>query len=110
MHPNTIDSIQRHVNKQAEAQQSQSWPKRNGSVRGDHRILMQRMKSDTTATGIVYRICQQVININHHCRNHRDPCPEKVLSKEHASHGGRYQEVQEQVDDWPDHANYWRSK
>jgi len=37
--------------------------------------------------------------INHHCRNHRDPCPEEVLSKEHASHGGRYQEVQEQVDD-----------
>jgi hypothetical protein len=51
---------------------------------------MQRVKSDATATGIDYRICQKMIDINHHCRNHRDPCPEEVLPKEHASHNGRY--------------------
>jgi len=64
---------------------------------------MQRVKSDATATGIDYRICQKMIDINHHCHNHRDPCSEEVLPKEHASHNGRYQEVQEQVNDRPKH-------
>ena len=75
-----------------------------GSIRDECRVLMQWMKSDTAATGIVYRICEKVIEIDNHRRNHRNPCLHEVLSKEHAGHGGRYQEVQEQVNDRSDHS------
>jgi len=61
------------------------------------------MKSDAAAAGIVHRISQQVIDIDQHGRNHCDPGFREIPAKENAGNGSRYQAVQEQVNDRPQH-------
>ena len=54
---------------------------------------------------IDYRVRYKMIDIDQHRRCHCKPRPAKVFPEKNSGHRGRDQEVQEQVNDWPDHAD-----
>lgn len=58
---------------------------------------MQGMKADTAATSIIYRISQQVIQINQHRGTHYQPRTQEILAKKTSGYCCRHQQVQQQV-------------
>lgn len=81
-YPEAVHSIQKHVNDQAQGDQSQPvYP-------GDHeqeqidcngRVGMERMKADATAIRVVNGVGEQMININDHRSEHDQESPPPPL-------------------------------
>ena len=64
---------------------------------------MQRVKTNAAATGIVYWIRDQVIDVDQHRCKHREPCFKKIFSEEHSGYKSRQDQMQQQVYDGPEY-------
>ena len=72
--PNTIsylavDTIQRHMNRQSQSNQPGLGNKAEQNIEPNQPQLMERMKANAAAIGVVDRVGQQMVNIHQHGRH-----------------------------------------
>lgn len=61
-----VEKIERHMNHQAQPDQTRARHKRKNCIHHDRRSGMKRMEADAAAIGVVNRVGEQVIEVYNH--------------------------------------------